>query len=134
MVKFNFEKNSYFIDELNDDFYIEMQNIKEYIDDCGIKRFLIQLKDEDKINTLRKAFRTEQIQRVREIPKYFIGKQFTIDKQLIEFFENGYLEVDNNWIVTNPIKITDMIIAIKQKESSENFVEVVYDPFLINII
>lgn len=134
MVKFNFEKNSYFIDELNDDFYIEMQNIKEYIDDCGIKRFLIQLKDEDKINTLKKAFRTEQIQRVREIPKYFIGKQFTIDNQLIEFFENGYLEVDNNWLVTNPIKITDMIIAIKQKESSKNFVEVIYDPFLINII
>lgn len=40
--------------------YLEMQNIKEFVDMDGLKRFVIELKDNTKIAAIKKLQNTEQ--------------------------------------------------------------------------
>ena len=47
MEKVIYDNNSYFVGQ--NGIYLEMQNIKEFIDEDGIKRFVIELKDNNKI-------------------------------------------------------------------------------------
>ena len=47
MEKVIYDNNSYFVGQ--NGIYLEMQNIKEFIDGDGIKRFVIELKDNNKI-------------------------------------------------------------------------------------
>jgi hypothetical protein len=55
MMKVKYENNSYFMSD--SDVYLEMQNIREYIDKDGIKRFIVELKDEDKIAVIKMVAR-----------------------------------------------------------------------------
>ena len=48
MEKVIYDNNSYFVGQ--NGIYLEMQNIKEFIDEDGIKRFVIELKDNNKIH------------------------------------------------------------------------------------
>jgi hypothetical protein len=52
MKKINFEKNTYFIGT-DGSVYMEMQNIKEFIDEDNIKRYVVHLKDELKISKIK---------------------------------------------------------------------------------
>ena len=47
MEKVIYDNNSYFVGQ--NGIYLEMQNIKEFIDEDGIKRFVIEFKDNNKI-------------------------------------------------------------------------------------
>ena len=47
MEKVIYDNNSYFVGQ--NGIYLEMQNIKEFIDEDGIKRSVIELKDNNKI-------------------------------------------------------------------------------------
>jgi hypothetical protein len=55
MLKVKYDNNSYFLSD--SDVYLEMQNIREYIDKEGIKRFIVELKDEDKIAVIKMVAR-----------------------------------------------------------------------------
>lgn len=48
MEKVVYDRDNYFIGE--NGVYLELQNTKEYIDADGIKRIVIELKDQKKIN------------------------------------------------------------------------------------
>jgi len=50
MKKVIYERDNYFIGE--NGVYLELQNTKEYIDEDGIKRIVIELKDPKKINKI----------------------------------------------------------------------------------
>lgn len=58
MKKVIYENNNYFIGE--NGIYLEMQNIKEFVDMDGLKRFVIELKDNTKIAAIKKLQNTEQ--------------------------------------------------------------------------
>lgn len=48
MEKVIYDRDNYFVGE--NGVYLELQNTKEYIDKDGIKRIIIELKDQKKIN------------------------------------------------------------------------------------
>lgn len=54
MEKVIYDRDSYFIGE--NGVYLELQNTKEYIDEDGIKRIVIELKDQKKIDKVMSNF------------------------------------------------------------------------------
>ena len=68
------ENNNYFIGE--NGIYMEMQNIKVYKDNDGIKRFIIELKDSKKISSIKKLISKKE---KTEIEIVFDEKENKID-------------------------------------------------------
>jgi len=68
MEKVVYDRDNYFIGE--NGVYLELQNTKEYIDEDGIKRIVIELKDQKKINKVLelKEEKNEPIEIVFEEP------------------------------------------------------------------
>lgn len=52
MKKCELGKDTYFVGENGN--YLEIKNVKEYIDIDGIKRYLVEIKDINKINMIKK--------------------------------------------------------------------------------
>lgn len=52
MKKCDLNKDTYFIGENSS--YLEIKNVKEYIDIDGIKRYLVEVKDINKIHMIKK--------------------------------------------------------------------------------
>lgn len=47
------------------------------------------------------------------VPKDLIGKKYKVDGVVIEFTSKGYNKVEQDWLVTNPQNIKDMIEAVR---------------------
>ncbi len=56
MKKIELENKTYFVGDYG--IYLEIQNIKEFIDKDGIKRFLVEIKDKKKLKKLEEYYNT----------------------------------------------------------------------------
>lgn len=59
MKKCDLGKDTYFVGDNNT--YLEIKNVKEYVDIDGIKRYLVEIKDINKINMINKQLSMNSI-------------------------------------------------------------------------
>ena len=93
MRKINLENNTYFIGE-DDSVYMVMHNIIEFIDKDNLKRYVLQLKDKDRILKVKEADTKECKKENLFDVKENIGFVNFLKFELFEIFFN-FVEVEN---------------------------------------
>lgn len=79
MEKIELESNNYFIGK--NGVYLELQNTKELIDQDGIKRIVIEIKDEKKIEKLKPFCKDDSIHRILKKIHNGRGEEYIIPSE-----------------------------------------------------